>query len=346
MSSRCDGLIVNWLRAFTAKPYPPREAWGVVWRNLAGASFANPAGLQFAPRTSPLNDITPVMTLGFGGDVMSMFGRQLHVNDSVRLFFQDCDHVVLNFEGVISDQPQISPDQKHTRPILDALCQLAPRERLLLSMANNHTGDFGEAECRRCLDLLSAEGFRHFGVLESPFFDLTPSVRVVTGTRWSNRTGQHLSWLNDPTVHAKPDALNVLYPHWGYELEVYPRQQQVDQMQAWLRPFDAVVGHHSHTPQPITTLQGTDGVGKLAAYSLGDLCFGMAYKRLPTFKNYVWGTALKVTAGPLKSNPQRWALGEMSWTFVECIYRSRAEGFELRTVPDCDLFQASAFESA
>lgn len=330
-----------WLRAFTAKPYPPREACGLIWRNLAGADRRNPAGLRFGPRHLALNPIHPALTLGFGGDVMSMFDRPLRFAPGVVGFFGDCDHVLLNFEGVITDQRQVSPDQKHTRPILDALAQLAPRQRLVLSLANNHTGDFGEAACRACLDLLRSEGFASFGLRETPFLDLGPHLRLVTGTRWSNREGAHLAWLDEPQRHARAGALNVLYPHWGYELELFPRRDLVAQMGRWLDVFDAVVGHHSHTPQPMA-IEHAGGVARLAAYSLGDLCFGMAWRRLPTFKYYAYGIVARATAGPLVRDPGRWALGEVTWSFVECRFLGAGRGFEVRLIDDVPFIPPSA----
>lgn len=330
---------MDWIRAFTAKPYPPREAFGLVWRNVAGASFRNPHALQFVPRSTRLNEIKPALTLGLGGDVMSMFGKALRFAPDVSAFFAPCDKVLLNFEGVITEQRQISPDQKHTRPILDALDGLATRDKLVLSLANNHTGDFGEDECRRSLDLLKAEGFTAFGLLESPFIDLHEHLRVATGTRWSNREGRHLAWLHDPVQYTRPGAFNLLYPHWGYELEVYPRQDLVAQMGHWLRRFDAVVGHHSHTPQPITVQGGADGVQRLAAYSLGDLCFGMAFRNLPTFKYYAFGLVARATLGPLVADPTRWAIGELDWSFVECRLAGKGQGFEVVLQDDIPLFK-------
>ncbi|HET6789047.1 MAG TPA: CapA family protein, partial [Aquabacterium sp.] len=178
---------MRWNRAFTANPYPVDEGLGVIWRNFVGAKRTNPAGVGFTPRTTPLNDITPQLTLGLGGDVMSMFGRPLRFDASVRDFFAPCDHVVLNFEGVITDELQISPDQKHTPPILDALREVAEPARLVLGLSNNHTGDFGEKACRDCVVDLERQGFKTFGLCETPFIDLGDQLRVVTGTQWSNR---------------------------------------------------------------------------------------------------------------------------------------------------------------
>lgn len=330
---------MDFLRHFTAKPYPPSEGLSLLWRGLSGADRRNPGKVEFAPRQAVLNEITPHLTLGFGGDVMSMFDKPLQVGPSVRDFFAGCDHVMLNFEGIITDKRRYNPDQKHTVRILEALAQFAPPERTVLSMANNHTGDFGEAECRRCLALLNERGFTTFGLGEQPFIDLGDHLRIVTGTWWSNRDGQHLAWLKDPLAHVRAGAFNVLFPHWGYELELYPRLPQVRTMQRWLESFDAVLGHHSHTPQPITMLPSLQGL-KVAAYSLGDLCFGMAYKGMPGLKYFPYGIIARLTIGPRVDSPDQWATGELTWSFIDCDHRSKQDGFVIDTVEHIPFFPA------
>jgi len=332
-----EPLYKRFIRPFTSRPYTPREGLGVLWRNLVGADARNEADVHFAPRRNVLNAIDPRVSVGFGGDVMSMFERPLRIDPSVRDFWAPCDHVLLNFEGVITAEPQIAPDQKHTRPILDSLLQAAPAERLVLSLANNHTGDYGEPTCRYTLDLLRERGFRCFGIQDCPSIDLGDDIRVITGTQWSNRTGHHLAWLKGPEQHRRAGAFNLLYPHWGFELELYPRPSLVDQMQHWLTQFDAVIGHHSHTPQPLTVHTPAMGPRQVAAYSLGDFCFGMAFDRF-TLKYYIWGLIGRMTLGPLHADPTRWAVGELEWSFIECRQPTGQDGFVVRTVDQIPLF--------
>jgi hypothetical protein len=329
---------MNFLRHVSAKPYPPGEAIGMLWRGLTGPATRNPGKVAFAPRRSVLHDIMPKLTLGFGGDIMSMFDKPLRFSDPVRAFFAPCDHVVMNFEGIITDRKRYNPDQKHSPRILEALSQLAPPERTVLSMANNHTGDFGEAECRRCIGWLNDRGYRTLGLGDQPCVDLGDHLRIVTGTWWSNRGGKHLAWLEDPLPHVRPGAFNVLFPHWGYEHELYPRAPQVDIMRRWLEQgYDAVVGHHSHTPQPITVVPTTQGP-KVGAYSLGDLCFGMAYKAWPGLKNFPYGMIARLSIGPRVDDPTRWATGVLEWSFIDCDHRSTQEGFVVDRVERIPFF--------
>jgi Bacterial capsule synthesis protein PGA_cap len=326
------------VRPMTANPYSTAEGLRMLLRFLTGGSLDNPHGLQFVPKRTRLNEIDPKITLGFAGDAMSMWERHLQFDSSVVKFFEPCDKVLLNFEGVITEREQISPDQKHTRPVLDALAQMAPKSKLVLSMANNHTADFGEKECRRCLALLTREGFDYFGVSDKPFIDLSPDVRAITGTQWSNRKGNHIAWLDGVEQYRRTGGLNVLFPHWGYEMDLYPRKSVVEQMGTWLTQFDAVVGHHSHNPQPVTVQADPDGIKRLGAYSMGNLSFGMAFRDRLIFKYLTWGAILKITAGPLLSQPDRWAVGDLSWEFIECTEMPNKAGFEVRTVDNCVLY--------
>lgn len=334
------------VRPWNANPYPVSEGLHMVWRFLKGGSLHNPGGLKFLPKRTRLNDVVPQITLGFAGDAMSMWEKHLQFDRSVVDFFAPCDRVLLNFEGVITEKKQISPDQKHTRPVLDSLAQMAPKSKLVLSMANNHTADFGERECRLCLELLDREGFTYFGVKEKPFIDLSEQVRIVTGTQWSNRPGPHIANLDQVEQHIRPGGFNALFPHFGYELDLFPRLSVVERMNQWLTHFDAVVGHHSHNPQPLTAHTDTSGVKRLGAYSMGNLSFGMAYRHIPILRQLTWGAIARVTVGPLASNPSRWAVGDLTWSFVECTPLPKKAGFEVRTVEQCKFFPPELIPAA
>lgn len=323
-------------------PYNARETLGLLWRNLAGPGLANPAGVRFAPQHTTLNAITPAASIGFAGDIMMMFGRRLEFGRALTEFFAGCDHLVANLEGVITDQPKRGPDQKHTPAIIDALATLAAPERFALSVANNHCGDFGAAACRASMAQFADRGFRLFGLAETPLLDLAPQLRVVTGTQWSNRSGEHLAWLAQPEQHRKAGALNILFPHWGHEMLCYPRPALVQQAHAWLAGFDAIIGHHSHTPQPVSVLPDPQQAGRarLVAWSLGDFCFGLGHKRWPALRHYPWGIVVKATVGPLQQDPGTWALGELHWQFTDCAWQPDRKIFVTDLVPRIPYFAA------
>ncbi len=327
-----------------ANPYNAWETIGLLWRNLVRPSRRNPCRIRFMPQDSRLNLIEPRYSLGFAGDILMMFNRPLHFDASVQAFFAGCTHIIGNMEGVITDLPKEGPDQKHTPDIMDTLARLAPPERFYLSMANNHTGDFGEVACRQSAARFKEFGFHVFGLDQSPWIDLNEQIRIVTGTQWTNRKANYLARLEEPTRHLRDGAMNILFPHWGYEMECYPRATQVAQMNQWLASFDAVVGHHSHLPQPVTALDTAHG-RRLAAYSLGDFCFGVAYKHVPVLKHFPYGLMLKASVGPRLDAPHQWAIGDVQWRFIDCDYRRHDKAFELKAVPRIPYFKARAIAS-
>ena len=117
--------------------------------------------------------------------------------------------------------------------------------------------------------------------------------------------------------------MNIFYPHWGYDLELYPRFPLIKIAQKFLHHFDAIVGHHTHSPEPITSVSGFNGsLTKLCAYSLGDFCYGKHFGRLLSYLlyNYNYGLVLKMEIGT--TNEGHWATGEIEWAFIESIKKN------------------------
>lgn len=321
-------------------PYPLWEGLGLVMRNLLGPSRDNPENIQFAASGQTCNAIDPVLTLGLGGDVMMMFGRDWQIDASLKQFFAPCDAVLLNMEGVITRQPKRGPDQKHDAQIIPALAQLSDPQKTWLSLANNHSADFGRKDCWDSMRQFEQAGYRCFGLYDSPYADLHPALRVVAATQWSNRPSDYMYWLDQqPEQYRREDCFNLLFPHWSYEMECYPRMPAVAQMQRWLAQFDAVVGHHSHTPQPIALHAVQDQRQQLAAYSLGDLCFGLGFKNWPALKHYPYGIVARIQIGRLQADPSRWAIGRLEWSFVDCAASDDKKSFTSKLVQQIPYFR-------
>lgn len=307
-------------KRFWYDPYPNiADGLSLVVRNFAGPSKKNLEGIKYIPRRTIANEIIPEVTVGFGGDVMMMFGKSLTVSEQLKDFYGSCDSVLLNMEGVITDKKKKGPDQKHDAAIVDQLKSAFSPEKTWLNFANNHAGDFGGEECRKSFNIFKEAGFKGFGLYDCPYADIHPLVRVMTGTQWSNRDdGDQMVWLDDqPEQHCVENKYNLLFPHWSYEMECFPRPWATTRMKHWLGKFDGVIGHHSHTPQPVM-LEQREGVNVLAAYSLGGFCFGLARRNMLSVMHYGYGLTMRVSIGRLKSNPEKIAIGEIEWEFIEC----------------------------
>jgi hypothetical protein len=304
-------------------PYPLKESLGWVFRNVFGLSKKNKAILDnkkvLKPEKTVINEnIKPKYCIGFVGDIMDMKGYKLTIDKSVRDFFSDADYLVGNFEATITNKIASMTCQKHSPDIIQVLSGLFDAEKTYLSVANNHTGDFHKEIFLESINLLKNAGFHVFGYENISYINLNPDIRIITGSRWSNCQCEFLPGLEKPIDAAitKNIQFNILFPHWGYELELYPRQETINQGINFLteQNIDAIIGHHSHCPQPVTI--EVDKVkekapSKLIAYSLGDFCVGL------TMKLYQYGILLKIWVGPsLKGD--KFEIHAIDWSYNRC----------------------------
>jgi hypothetical protein len=105
----------------------------------------------------------------------------------------------------------------------------------------------------------------------------------------SNQHADDLLWLHKPDEapdFRREGAVNLLYPHWGNELEAWPRKPLVELGHAFARHYDAIIGHHAHNPQPVEVHGGVP-----IAYGLGDFCF---FYNLPTYRH---GVIIRIELG-------------------------------------------------
>ncbi len=241
-------------------------------------------------------DSTQDIKLVFVGDVMlaDTPGRLIRAGkDPFRHFateLRDADLTIGNLECVISakgrpiDKPYTFRAPKRALPLLKKYFNV-------VSLANNHTGDFGKAAFTDMLNTLDQQripyvgGGRHLRQAHQPF------VREIKGKRIgllayngffprSFEASENLpgsAWLDDDFVmhdirHAKQqlgvDVL-IVYPHWGWEYQKLASPRQRDMARRMIDSgADAVVGGHPHVTQDIEIYQG-----KPIFYSLGNFVF-------------------------------------------------------------------------
>ena len=152
--------------------------------------------------------------------------------------------------------------------------------------------------------MLESAGFPLFGMAGSPTADISPQVRVIAGTMWSNQRADDMLWLHKPKQadqFLKTGAVNILYPHWGYELEAFPRKFITRLGRQFAHHYDAVIGHHAHNPQPMEVVNGVP-----IAYGLGDFCY---HYNLPTYRH---GMIVRMEIGqPTTASPPR--ISSVAW---------------------------------
>jgi poly-gamma-glutamate synthesis protein (capsule biosynthesis protein) len=251
------------------------------------------------------------VTLVFGGDVAP--GRVATRNGSLTIkpiggpdplafvipVLEAADLAVINLEGALSDAP-LAPAQA------GAIRLIAPRAFAttlaragvdMVSVANNHALDAGPEGLVATEAALGAVGVdalgghrrhvvREIGGLRVAFMAVTDRLNAGVPGDWLRR----LAWRPSDRLHAELPAEtarfvrevqadhHVVLIHWGHELAMAPTAAQRRLGRALV---DAgarlVIGHHSHTLQPVER----HGAG-LIAYSLGNLLFDMRHPRTRT----------------------------------------------------------------
>jgi hypothetical protein len=290
-------------------PYNFREEMGWLRRNVTGVKTFNPCRIQALPQHSYLNQIQPQMTLCFIGDIMDMRGNILMIGAGLKAFVRPCDFLIGNFEATITRarKPRLAA-QRQDPAILDSLANLFPSHRTVLSLANNHTGDFSADILHHSTSVIKQLGFHVFGLNRNVSVDFKGQARIVAASMWSNFPSADMISFQSLDQHILSDAFNIAYPHWGFELENFPRPSIVQEGVRLLNYYDAIIGHHSHSPQPVMARRVDDDI-KLIAFSLGDFCTGLKKRE------YRHGLVCKIEIGP--GNNGRWKIGAVEWRYTE-----------------------------
>ena len=275
-----------------------------------------------APAEAAGDDIRMV----FVGDVMlaDTPGRLVRAGkDPFRHFaglLQGADLSIGNLECVISakgkaiDKPYTFRAPKRALPLLKKYFSA-------VSLANNHTGDFGKAAFADMLTSLDRRGVAYFGGGRNLREAHQPLVREIKGKRigllayngFFPRSFEALddvpgnAWLDeDYVVHDIRQAKEklgvdflIVYPHWGWEYQKLASARQREMARLMIDSgADAVIGGHPHVTQDIEVYQG-----KPIFYSLGNFIFdGFNDDDTRT------GWALQLTLA---------ANGALSWTVLE-----------------------------
>ncbi len=232
----------------------------------------------------------------FVGDVMLADGPGRLIRSGkdpfrhVAAALKDADITIGNLECVIASTGKPEPKPYTFRAPKQSL-RLLKKYFSAVSLANNHSGDFGKGAFSEMLKLLEQHQIPYFGGGRNLRTAHQAYVREIHGKRiavlgyngFFPRSFEALedapgiAWLDEDMVvaaiqHTKQtlgvDFL-IVYPHWGWEYQklASPRQRQLARLMID-SGADAVVGGHPHVTQDIEVYQG-----KPIFYSLGNFVF-------------------------------------------------------------------------
>lgn len=249
--------------------------------------------LVFAPAGSIWAD---AVTLIFVGDIMLDDGPGRTIvqgGDPLAAFaplLQQADYTIGNLECPIATVGEPLANKIYTfRAHPRVLSRLAGRFDAL-SVANNHSGDYGQAAFVETLALLdnigiaTVGGGRHLSAAHRPLWIERRGLRIAilaynefkprlfeAGADWPG-----IAWSEDSHVIADIRAaraagadLVIPFMHWGWERETKPSNRQRQLARIMIDAgADVVVGAHPHVTQGVEYYRG-----KLIVYSLGNFVF-------------------------------------------------------------------------
>jgi poly-gamma-glutamate synthesis protein (capsule biosynthesis protein) len=259
---------------------------------LAFAAIAIVAGLTSAARGAEPETVRLV----FVGDVMLADGpgKVIERGDDPFAPFteilRDADYTIANLECVVATRGK-AVKKPWTFRANPRVLPLLAKHFDVISLANNHTGDFGHEAFLEQLELLKATKLPAFGGGRNRAEAHRPLIVALKGLRIAllgynefkprsfeaGETTPGVAWSVDERVVADIAAarkehradLVIPYMHWGDEHEPQPNDRQRQLARKMIDAgADVVVGGHPHCTQ------GTEHYkDKLIVYSLGNFVF-------------------------------------------------------------------------
>lgn len=234
------------------------------------------AGASSSPAATPSATGPVDLTLAFAGDV-HFTGRTLRLLDNPQTTFgpmapalRDADFAMVNLETAVTSRGTPEPKTYHFRAPTSTYAALRAAGVDAVSIANNHTLDYGQAGLLDTLDSARAAGFPVVGAGHNaeeaylPFLTTVRGVRVAAvamsqvhelADQWrptASRPGIAMAFDAARAAAAVRSArtqadLVIVFMHWGVEGSSCPNAEMKDfaaKMSA--AGADVVLGSHAH----------------------------------------------------------------------------------------------------
>jgi len=237
-----------------------------------------------------------------GINILEKYGYDYSLQ-KMRPFLFDTDLVIANLETPITDL-DISPFSSSKSYVHWADVEKTPKALLnhnikVVSLANNHTFDFGRKGFNQTLEVLDKKGIIYFGAgqsaleAEQPFiFEVNLGIAkfrcaiIATFQKFSAYRRKYQTYANEnlggvnPLLiknirkvikkikNSDPNMLVIVLPHWGSNYK-WKNQKQTNLAKNLIDAgADYIIGHGAHMLQEIEKIKG-----KWVAYSLGNFMF-------------------------------------------------------------------------
>lgn len=189
---------------------------------------------------------------------------------NVRSFFESDDATFVNLEGTLTDKGNPA-DKTYTFRGAPAYSHILTDNSVeVVTLANNHSFDYGQAGYDSTRSVLEEAGIPFAQRDSSLLLELDCGLRVgLYGMVYYKLDVEDMK-AEIADLRARGAELVIVAPHWGVEGSYRPTQLQQDVGHAAIDAgADIVWGSHPHVLQPIETY----GNG-IIYYSMGNFCFG------------------------------------------------------------------------
>jgi poly-gamma-glutamate capsule biosynthesis protein CapA/YwtB (metallophosphatase superfamily) len=282
-------LLTLLAAACTTAPAAPPTA--------APARTAQPVPHSASPSSRPASASAAAgsISLAFAGDVHFTGRTALLLNDPATAFgpisavLKSADFTAVNLETAVTSRGTPQPKTYHFRTVPAAFTALRDGGVDLVTMANNHSLDYGTAGLADTLAAARAARFPYVGIGKDADAAWAPYVTTVKGTRIavigvSQVAELASSWVATPTRPGEANAIDltrtlaavraaarlapvvIVFMHWGTEGESCPDPNQLSlARQLAAAGASIIVGAHAHM------LQGSGWLGRtFVAYGMGN----------------------------------------------------------------------------
>ena len=275
-------LVLAYAREVGAERFELRkrsDAAEIVGREIPEGTTSYIHGYFLPGRKTPDETIT---VLGAGDIMLDRFMRQAVDRDGIRRVFipllrllDGNDVTLANLEGPFTDfaPKPAKPDNLQFTFDPRIAPSLAAYGFSALSLANNHTGNFGQKGLQSTRAYLNAAHIAHFGDPDNA--TSLSAIATIRGKRIGFVGFNRLFQKSADAVLAEIRALRagtdtvIVMPHWGNEYMPIPSENQKKLGRAFIDAgADIVLGSHPHVMQPIEEY----GNG-IIFYSLGNFVF-------------------------------------------------------------------------
>jgi len=192
---------------------------------------------------------------------------------NARMLFQQDDWTIVNLESVLSDSDANMVRSKTYcfRGPASFVNILKEGDVEAVSLANNHSIDYGRRGIADTKATLAAAGIRYFGGVDEVAFLEKNGVRIAFVGIWERQYWASFRLFQNLLRSLRDEADAVVCSlHFGTEYaQKHTIKQRKMAREVVAAGADLVIGHHPHVLQGLEVYQG-----RLILYSLGNFVFG------------------------------------------------------------------------